>query len=75
MKEGIKKVMGKFWRAVTPEYLISLRESMPSRMPVVNAAGGPRQVPVYHHGRTFHQFFKINELACRVPHFYRLDSI
>ena len=39
-KEGIKKVARKVWRAITPEYLNSLYESMPRRMAAVIAAEG-----------------------------------
>ena len=39
-KEGIKKVARKVWKAITPEYLNSLYESMPRRMAAVIAAGG-----------------------------------
>ena len=40
MKEGIKKVARKVWRAIIPEYLNSLYEFMPRRMAAVIAAGG-----------------------------------
>ena len=39
-KEGIKKVARKVWRAIAPEYLNSLHESMPRRLAAVIAAGG-----------------------------------
>ena len=37
-KEVIKKVARKVWRAITPEYLNSLYESMPRRMAAVIVA-------------------------------------
>ena len=37
-KEGIKKVARKVWRAIMPEYLNSLYESMPRRMAAVIVA-------------------------------------
>ena len=39
-KEGIKKVARKVWRAITPEYLNSLYESIPRRIAAVIAAEG-----------------------------------
>ena len=37
---GIIKVTKMVWRAITPEYLKNLYESMPRRMAAVIAAGG-----------------------------------
>ena len=39
-KEGIKKIARKVWKAVTPEYLRQLYESMPRRMAAVIASQG-----------------------------------
>ena len=38
--EGIKKVVKRVWRGITPEYLETLYESMPRRMEACIAAGG-----------------------------------
>ena len=39
-EEGIKKIAQKVWKAVTPEYLRQLYESMPRRMAAVIASQG-----------------------------------
>ena len=39
--EGLKKIARKVWKAITPEYLVSLYESMPRRIAaVIEAQGG-----------------------------------
>ena len=40
VKGGNQERIKKVWRAITPEYLNSLNESMPRRMAAVIAAGG-----------------------------------